>query len=264
MKKIIQIGFPKSGNYLLYSILKQILIYNKAFISYKKKYVTFYKEYSTVPDCDSIDQITILGKKLRLVILNSDINNIVLNPDKFIENSSIIWTHDKITKDHINMFQKVNKWFYVYRDGRDVINSLMHYVVSPIVLKRMSEYKIDNLQELYQNYSYFEKHVIAWKNHIETAFKYRNHLFFLSFEDLVFKKKQILNDIKKYLGMNFSDMDIIAATDKTKMKKIAPYHVRKGIKGDWSNYFTNKHKEIFKKNAGNQLIQLGYENDLNW
>lgn len=41
-------------------------------------------------------------------------------------------------------------------------------------------------------------------------------------------------------------------------------HYRKGIVGDWKNYFTEEHKALFKEVAGEQLIKLGYEEDYNW
>lgn len=40
--------------------------------------------------------------------------------------------------------------------------------------------------------------------------------------------------------------------------------LRKGISGDWKNYFGEREKELFKRFAGDVLIQLGYENDLQW
>lgn len=40
--------------------------------------------------------------------------------------------------------------------------------------------------------------------------------------------------------------------------------LRKGIVGDWKNYFNEDAKRIFKEHAGNELIRLGYEKDLNW
>jgi hypothetical protein len=40
--------------------------------------------------------------------------------------------------------------------------------------------------------------------------------------------------------------------------------VRKGIAGDWKNHFDENHKAIFKRNAGEWLIKLGYEADLEW
>lgn len=41
-------------------------------------------------------------------------------------------------------------------------------------------------------------------------------------------------------------------------------HFRKGITGDWKNYLTEAHIKRFKEVAGQQLIELGYEKDLNW
>lgn len=39
---------------------------------------------------------------------------------------------------------------------------------------------------------------------------------------------------------------------------------RKGIVGDWKNYFSVKHKERFKQLCGNALIRSGYEENLDW
>ena len=41
-------------------------------------------------------------------------------------------------------------------------------------------------------------------------------------------------------------------------------HARKGIAGDWRNYFTPRLKEIFKAHYGGLLVALGYEKDLSW
>jgi len=39
---------------------------------------------------------------------------------------------------------------------------------------------------------------------------------------------------------------------------------RKGIVGDWANYFDDRIKSIYKEEAGQTLIDLGYEKDLDW
>jgi Sulfotransferase family len=39
---------------------------------------------------------------------------------------------------------------------------------------------------------------------------------------------------------------------------------RKGVSGDWKNHFTDEDKRIFKEEAGELLMQLGYERDLDW
>lgn len=41
-------------------------------------------------------------------------------------------------------------------------------------------------------------------------------------------------------------------------------HYRKGVSGDWKNYFTDVHKNYFKIHYGESLIKIGYETGLNW
>ena len=41
-------------------------------------------------------------------------------------------------------------------------------------------------------------------------------------------------------------------------------HFRKGITGDWRNYFQPHHSQRFKELTGNALIELGYETNNNW
>jgi len=41
-------------------------------------------------------------------------------------------------------------------------------------------------------------------------------------------------------------------------------HQRKGIAGDWRNYFTDRVKDIFKERFGQVLLATGYESDLGW
>ncbi len=44
----------------------------------------------------------------------------------------------------------------------------------------------------------------------------------------------------------------------------AKSHYRKGLEGDWKNYFNAKHIAYFKKHYGDLLIDLKYEKDLDW
>jgi hypothetical protein len=39
---------------------------------------------------------------------------------------------------------------------------------------------------------------------------------------------------------------------------------RKGVAGDWRNYFTEEDRRVFKEEAGELLIRLGYEDDFDW
>lgn len=41
-------------------------------------------------------------------------------------------------------------------------------------------------------------------------------------------------------------------------------HRRKGVAGDWRNYFTREAAEVFDHHAGDVLVELGYERDRSW
>ena len=41
-------------------------------------------------------------------------------------------------------------------------------------------------------------------------------------------------------------------------------HFRKGVAGDWRQYFSNRVKRAFKSRYGGHLIAAGYERDLDW
>ncbi len=41
-------------------------------------------------------------------------------------------------------------------------------------------------------------------------------------------------------------------------------HERKGISGDWKNYFSDRVRNAFKARFGGVLVATGYEQDLNW
>ena len=41
-------------------------------------------------------------------------------------------------------------------------------------------------------------------------------------------------------------------------------HARKGIAGDWRNYFSDRVKQSFKTRYGGLLVATGYEQDLSW
>jgi lipopolysaccharide transport system ATP-binding protein len=55
-----------------------------------------------------------------------------------------------------------------------------------------------------------------------------------------------------------------AQTGRRKGEEDIQSHFRKGIVGDWRNYFTDEIKDKFKELYGDLLIQTGYEKDYSW
>ncbi|MBD3295829.1 MAG: sulfotransferase, partial [Candidatus Omnitrophica bacterium] len=54
------------------------------------------------------------------------------------------------------------------------------------------------------------------------------------------------------------------AADRKPGEEDTHSHYRKGIAGDWKNYFNDKHKIYFMKRYNDLLLKYGYEKDTEW
>jgi lipopolysaccharide transport system ATP-binding protein len=76
------------------------------------------------------------------------------------------------------------------------------------------------------------------------------------------------------LALRVSDDALRRAVDACRFEKLSGgriagtadpnSHYRKGVAGDWRNYFTPRVTEAFKARFGDVLVATGYERDLNW
>ena len=90
----------------------------------------------------------------------------------------------------------------------------------------------------------------------------------LRFEDLILDRRAALDRLLKYLEVRgfrpgLSRAEAIESLEAA----IAPRKsgtFRKGQPGNWREHFTPANKACFKATAGDLLIRLGYESDLNW
>jgi sulfotransferase 6B1 len=68
--------------------------------------------------------------------------------------------------------------------------------------------------------------------------------------------------VVEYLDLRMSSSEISSLSDRVWTRGSPTF--RRGLIGDWRNHFTDEHKTAFKEIAGEHLIALGYENDLDW
>ena len=97
----------------------------------------------------------------------------------------------------------------------------------------------------------------------------------IRFEDLVGergggdeqKRLHIVSQILDHLEISLPASEIESRFSSAAMNPKESHTFVKGGKGKiggWQNFFKPSHKEAFKKVAGDYLVQLGYEPDLNW
>ena len=68
--------------------------------------------------------------------------------------------------------------------------------------------------------------------------------------------------VADHLGVSLDDARIAEIAEHLYHRRSRTF--RRGLIGDWQRYFTPEHREAFKAVAGQLLIDLGYETDLEW
>lgn len=208
---------------------------------------------------------------------NSEFGKNFLNYKKDV----IIKTHTLLdfetfshNKQAFNFIQRIIlpnvKIIYVIRDGRDVMVSLYNYLIRTGTISNQLSFR-DFLESKnnFDNIFLDQNRIEFWRNHLKSWLDKPNVLY-IKYEDLH-------NDFKKTLGniALFLNKDLNKILERPELKK---YNIllrglrrifpglfrstailpRKGIVGDWRNYFNKECTEIFQNYAGNELIELGY------
>lgn len=114
----------------------------------------------------------------------------------------------------------------------------------------------------------------GWANFIREDSKAIPHfrsrevpIYEIRYEMLHTEVERIRTEMYHFLQIDPNDAEPISERTKTtpgfKSEQLQS-HYRKGQVGDWRNYFDDRLRRIFKEEAGQALIDAGYEKDLNW
>lgn len=245
-------SIPKSGTHLLGNIIKSIP---------NTKYKGDVTSAETIENPDD-----------RLIFLQSRMEN--LNPGS-------------VYLGHVPYSENTAKWLssnkikhiFVYRDPRDVVVSMYHYI------SRNNYMKHRNFN-IFENKSPEEKLLITIKGYGEGMFRFvlndnslpSVRLFYSSykdwlsyknthtcrFEDLTSSSTTIDLEIKKILYyLNFNKINEIKMLPYIREIGINPDKsptFRLGKSGDWKNVFTQKHISLFNEIFDKDLLHFyGYE-----
>lgn len=100
-----------------------------------------------------------------------------------------------------------------------------------------------------------------------------NNILNVQYEELLADTTRTYQQVFSFLGQNFTEDEVNALVEKHSFERVTGrkpgtedtnHHFRKGIAGDWKNYFTGNIRNLFKERYGEDLIRLGYEQDQNW
>lgn len=125
---------------------------------------------------------------------------------------------------------------------------------------------LDNISVVLQN-------ILDYIADIQTSWLDDHHSLLIRYEDLIKDETGIFEQIVDHCEIPVSRErlhEIIrynrfeTVTGRQPGQENIEAHQRKGIAGDWRNYFSDAIKQKFKARFGDVLIKTGYEQDLNW
>jgi len=185
--------------------------------------------------------------------------------------------------------------FYLHRDPRDMAVSaalyikyvLTHQFLHP-TFSRLSDADAIGLmlsggiipvKDLpYDTEGKGAEHVVfdGMKYYINVGYPWLLHprVAHVRYEDFTKSPAETMSNALELVGVQISKETIQSVAEKKNFKNATggrcigvedkSSHFRKGITGDYKNYFTDYHRALCKLIIGEDLIRLGYENGLNW
>ena len=250
---LLGISFPKSGTHLL----DQILLGFANVAPYAKRVHSFYAEYEGES-----------GKKRdprqALNWLDS------LHP-RDVASAHLFARPETITRVCSPNFAP----YFIFRDPRDVVVSHVFYVTDMEARHVHHEY--------YQSLPDFNARLnvsilgrpdanIEFSNIADRFAPYlgwldQKEVLTIHFEDLIHDRAATLTRIMDHLLSRVTlpaPRQLILDSLETSINPKKSPTFRSGKTGEWKKYFTDEHKELFKKVGGDLLIKLGYEKNSEW
>ena len=177
---------------------------------------------------------------------------------------------------HIMNMQENSRGFHLIRDPRDAMVSgywswkKSHQNNSQEILEvreKLNNLSLESgLMEMIDRIPLVHE-IEDWK------FGQYDNILETKYEALLENPIVAFREIFDFLKIDISQNKLSSLVEKHSFKKITnrlpgqenvDSHFRKGISGDWKNYFTDEIKDKFKSQYGDLLIELGYEENLNW
>lgn len=209
---------------------------------------------------------------------------------------------DKTPTPNPEIIQEISKVYpearviHIIRDGRDQAVSMMHHKwnrsrdlggvqnLGPEEIAKRDAYREDPRKVLETEEGIFtdaglRKAAKLWRTRVEQTMKEGPALLGenyveVTYEDLLERPDEETQRLLKFLGADASEKVVRRCVKAASFEKKAGGRkrgeeqatsgVRKGIAGDWRNVFTEHNKKIYKKVAGDLLVELGYEKDHDW
>ncbi len=191
------------------------------------------------------------------------------------EYSKSINMNSRFFKSHSELNTRFSKVIYIIRDGRDAYSSFYNYQKNK--LNEVYSFKSFLKDKIYKENNSWSSHIESWNNHKIWGSK---NFLLIKYEELLKDTYSILKKIIDFSGLSVSEKEIKSAIHKSSFNNMRrlekekgrkyqnkdnlAFFTRKGVTGDWKNYFDEESVQLFKTLENNTLIKFGYEDDYQW
>lgn len=122
--KILSLGWQRSASGYLYAILERILKRNSLYTSYREESGLAHYMLNRDEIADIAEKTVTLQYQDKE---NQEFTHIKINPELFLKGTSVSYSHLPLGRFKYvkNFWNKLDHVFYIYRDGRDCITSII-------------------------------------------------------------------------------------------------------------------------------------------
>jgi len=195
-----------------------------------------------------------------------------------------------VIHSHYPKHRGMKNTIVIWRDGRDVMVSLYHHCFflskneptgSPFMEIIRNDLPFANYENIRENLPAFIEYFFTrqrypsftWAEFVRRWYG-RKGITYVRYEDLNRDTPgQLRRVISELTGKNVGSEKVAKVTQELSFERLSGRRrgeenknsfLRKGIVGDWRNYFNKEASECFDLHAGDELILLGYESDRSW
>jgi aryl sulfotransferase len=260
---LLQIGFPRSGNFWLYRILDGAL--ERAGIE-RRRAIRHHPIREQAlgwdlggPERADMDVIDIEPDGFHLRVADR-YREPIADLDAWAARSSHACSHSPWCERTPEALERFGRVVYVARDPRDAIVSLSRYAFSPFMRRQLAWYERTPRVVLARRLARLAR---AWTRHVEGYLPAveAGRIRLVRFEDLVDHFDRTLASLLDDLGIALGAPEIDALTRSVgfeAMRAEAPEHLHQGRAGAWRDTLTAGQERRIRALAGIPMATLGY------
>jgi hypothetical protein len=210
------------------------------------------------------------------------------------------WMGDKTTTHYCTKAEYLHELFpdarfiYMQRDGRDVVVSdmfLKFRAAHPAMDDDLTLEQVRDIERA-KEFHFLRKgyptplftsetmrfFAGTWVECVSGGLRakelFGDRFFEVRYERMVEDPIGVVSELYNWLGVDNDPAFVEMIVDRCKFENFSDGRPRgladpaaewrKGVIGDWRNYFTEDDKAMFKRMAGGLLVELGYEHNMNW